>query len=293
MHSAIYEGWVRHRRRAPVRNDFRPRLYLLYLDLEELPSLFDRRALWSATRPNVAWFRRADYLGNADEPLDESVRALVEARTGARPTGPIRMLTQLRTFGYVFNPVSFYYCFDAAGARVETIVAEITNTPWFERHAYVLPRSHADVRGRRQRFEFPKTFHVSPFMEMAVDYDWLFTEPGERLSVHMACRREGLTTLDATLALRRSPLGARSLARVLLRHPLITFKTTGAIYWQAMRLWWKRCPFVPHPDRERARAQGVTHVDTDASQPHPVPARSQAHRPRPPASDRARHATHH
>ena len=262
MQSAIYEGWVRHRRSEPVRNDFRYRLYLLYLDLEELPSLFRGRALWSSARPNLAWFRRRDYLGDARVPLDKAVRDLVEGRTGTRPSGPVRMLTQLRTLGYVFNPVTFYYCFDEAGQRVETIVAEITNTPWFERHAYVLQRPAHTASGRRLHFRFPKAFHVSPFMPMAMDYDWQFTEPGDRLFVQMANRQGDKTPLDATLALRRRPLDGRSLASVLLRHPLLTFRVSVSIYWQALRLWRKHCPFVPHPKRMPGHEEGVPDVDT-------------------------------
>ncbi len=170
------------------------------------------------------------------------------------------MLTQVRTLGYVFNPVTFYYCFDEAGVGVETVVAEITNTPWFERHSYVLSSEAGDAHGKRRQFRFPKTFHVSPFMEMAMDYDWQLTDPGRRLFVHMESRKDGRTVLDATLALRRSPLDARSLSRVFVRHPLIPFKVTAAIYWQALRLWWKRCPFVPHPHRSRAQEEGTIHV---------------------------------
>lgn len=128
--SAVYEGTIRHRRREPTEHEFRYRIFMLYLDLAELPALFDGRWLWSARRPALAWFRRADYLGDPAVPLDAAVRDLVRERTGARPTGPIRLLTHLRYFGYAQNPVSFYYCFSADGSAVETIVAEVTNTPW-------------------------------------------------------------------------------------------------------------------------------------------------------------------
>ena len=168
MHSCIYKGWVRHRRLAPTRNRFRYRLFMLYIDLAELPRLFDRVPFWSARRPAPAWFKRGDYLGPADVPLDQAVRDLVERRTGRRPAGPIRLLTHLRYFGYVMNPVSFYYCFDRAGTALETIVAEITNTPWGERHQYVLPAAAAVDGGAAPmlRFDFDKRFHVSPFMPM-------------------------------------------------------------------------------------------------------------------------------
>ena len=139
MQSCLYNGWVRHRRFAPRAHAFRYRLFMAYLDLTELDHVFRGRWFWSTRRPALAWFRRADYLGNPSVPLDQAVRDAVERDTGMRPRGPIRLLTHLRYFGHGFNPVSFYYCFDPADTRVETIVAEITNTPWAERHAYVLP----------------------------------------------------------------------------------------------------------------------------------------------------------
>ena len=144
MHSRIYKGWVEHRRHAPRQNRFRYPLFMMYIDLAELPGLFDRTPGWSARRPALAWFRRSDYLAPHAQPLDQAVRDLVEARTGARPAGPIRLLTHLRYFGYCMNPVSFYYCFDEAGDTLQTIVAEITNTPWGERHQYVLGPSIPD-----------------------------------------------------------------------------------------------------------------------------------------------------
>jgi uncharacterized protein len=250
MNSALYTGWIRHRRRAPTRNAFRYRLFMSYIDLAELPRLFDGRWFWSARRPALAWFRRSDYLGPADVPLDTAVRDLVAARIGARPAGPIRLLTHLRMFGYAFNPVSFYYVFDASGARVETIVAEITNTPWNERHAYVLPLDEAVRRGARAvRFEFDKQFHVSPFMPMDVRYEWSFGTPGAGLHVHMVNRRDGAVQFDATLALRREPMGARALARALVSFPLMPLRVSAAIYWQALKLLLKRTPFFTHPSK--------------------------------------------
>ncbi len=138
MKSCLYTGHIQHRRHAPRANVFRYRIYMTLLDLDELPSLFDRFWLWSARRPALAWFRRKDFHGAATQPLATAVRDTVEQHTGKRPTGPIRLLTHLRYFGYSFNPVSFYYVYDAADTQVETIVAEITNTPWKQRHCYVL-----------------------------------------------------------------------------------------------------------------------------------------------------------
>ena len=247
QHSAIYEGWVRHRRFRPARHRFGYRLFMMYLDLDELPGLFNRQWLWSARRPNLACFRRADHLGDPRLPLDECVRQLVGDRTGRRPEGPIRLLTHLCYWGYGFNPVSFYFCFDRAGHGLETVVGEVNNTPWGEQHCYVLHRGMDSGRVPRKCYRFPKAFHVSPFMGMKQDYTWRFTAPGRKLFVHMDNRENGDRLFDATLALRRREIGAASLARVLVQYPLMTSKVIGAIHWQALRLWLKRCPIYTHP----------------------------------------------
>jgi DUF1365 family protein len=250
MKSALYTGWVRHRRFAPRAHAFRYRIYLTYLDLAELPALFDRFWLWSARRRALAAFRRSDYHGDPSRPLDACIRDLVAERTGARPVGPIRLLTHLRHFGYCFNPVSFYYCFDAADSRLETIVAEITNTPWDERHVYVLPIAAAERAGAQGwRFEFDKAFHVSPFLPMDMRYDWRFSAPSDTLDVHMENARAGAVEFDATLHLRREPITSGSLARALCAFPLITLAVSARIYWQALRLWAKRTPFFAHPGK--------------------------------------------
>ena len=189
--SAIYEGWVRHRRLGPVRHSFRYRVFMTLLDLDELPELFDRHPLYSARRPAPVRFRRSDYLGDPDVPLAESARRLVEERTGYRPEGPVRLLTHLRYLGRGFNPVSFYYLYDRAGERVEAVIAEVTNIPWRERHAYVVERNGSGpIRGR-----LAKRLHVSPFMPMEQSYDWRISEPGDALDVRIANverRQQGL-----------------------------------------------------------------------------------------------------
>jgi len=243
MHSRIYTGSVRHRRVAP-RHRFHYRVFMLYLDLSELPELFDGVPLWSARRAAPARFKRSDYLGPVDVPLDEAVRDLVESRLGRRPRGPIRLLTHLRYFGYCMNPVSFYYCFSETGERLETIVAEVTNTPWGERHQYVLAARKDRVV---QRFEFDKAFHVSPFMPMDVRYRWSFGAPGERLQVHMQATRGDGLQFDATLSLRGAPVTRGALLRALAAFPVVTLKIIAAIHWQAARLWWKRTPVYGHP----------------------------------------------
>ena len=238
---------MRHRRFAPAEHGFRYGLYMLYLDLAELPRIFDGYWCWSARGTALARFKRSDYHGDSSQPLDAAVRSIVARETGVAPNGPIRLLTHLRYFGYIFNPVSFYYCFDEHDRQVETIVAEITNTPWKERHAYVLPAADHRLTQEVMQFEFAKQFHVSPFWPMDMHYQWRFTAPSERLLVHMKNLRDGKRVFDATMTMERREISSASLAAALLRFPLMTAKVTSAIYWQALRLWLKRTPFFTHP----------------------------------------------
>lgn len=251
MHSCLYQGSVQHRRFEPAPHEFRYGLFMLYLDLAELPQVFDGYWCWSAKRAALARFKRSDYHvsagGGESQTLDAAVRATVQRETGVAPKGPIRLLTHVRYFGYVFNPVSFYYCFDEHDTQVETIVAEITNTPWQERHAYVLPAAPARLTRNVMQFEFAKQFHVSPFWPMDMRYRWRLTTPNGRLLVHMKNLRDGQRVFDATLTLQRREISSAALAAALLRFPLMTAKVVTAIHWQALRLWLKRTPFFVHP----------------------------------------------
>jgi uncharacterized protein len=240
-HSAVYEGTIRHRRFAVHRTEFTHRLALAYLDLDELPGLLGGRLV--RRRPGLVRVRRGDYLGDPAVPLADAVRELVERSTGAAPDGPIRLLTQPRTFGHCFNPVSFYYCF-GAGGRLDAIVAEVTNTPWGERHAYVLDRSGEEsvLRGAHE-----KRLHVSPFMRMGQRYEWRAPAPGPTLSVHIESRESGTPAFDATLALRRRPLTGRTLAEISARYPVATLRVLGLIYGHAMALKLRGVPVHPHP----------------------------------------------
>lgn len=244
MNSALYEGWVRHRRFSPRPHNFKYRVFMAYLDLDELPGLFDGAAGWSAQRPALAWFKRSDYLGDPDTPLRDAVCDRVEEETGQRPSGPIRLLTNLRYFGYIMNPISCYYCFAADGETLEYLVADVTNTPWDERHSYVL-----DARGGDKwlRCSFDKRFHVSPFHPMDMRYHWHSNNPARKLVLHMSNEQDGETVFDASLSMSRQPATAKNLQRKLLSYPLMTAKVGLAIYWQALRLWFKGIPFHTNP----------------------------------------------
>ena len=245
--SAIYDGWVRHRRHTPVEHSFTYRHAMMLLDLDELPGVLDRHPLYSASRRAPARFRREDYLGDPARPLADCVRDLVQERTGERPDGPVRLLTTLRTLGHNFNPVCFYYCFAADGERVEAVVAQVTNTPWGESHSYVLRR---DGDQSVMRDTMDKAFHVSPFIGMDNHYDWRVTEPNGRLLVHIDERDGGgAQVFDATLSLERRELSRSRMTRLLLRFPATSLRVVFLIYWNALRLKLKGAPYFRHQER--------------------------------------------
>jgi len=242
--SALYTGHVRHRRNEGVSHSFRYSVFMVLLDLDELDRVFLGRWLWSTKRPAPAWFRREDYFGDPNAPLSASARDAVESELGWRPTGPIRLLTNLRYFGYRMNPVSFYFCYDPPGKRVDALILEVTNTPWGERHVYVV-----DTRMTRREARFDKAMHVSPFFEMDYVYRCRFSIPGNRLGIRIESWRNGNRSFDATLGLRRAPVTGWTLAYALARYPFMTAKVAVAIYWQAFTLTRLGAHYYPHPDK--------------------------------------------
>lgn len=254
LKSAIYTGTLHHRRTAPKVHDFRYRVALFYIDLDELERVFSIPFLFSLRSPRLMGFDRRDYLGRTGS-LKEAVCDLVQAKTGERPRGPVRMLTQIRYFGFCFNPVTFYYCFDGKGEALEYVAAEITNTPWNERMPYAFKYEGSD-------FEFPKDFHVSPFFKMDFHYVWRFNAPAPHdqqsaIRVHMENRvlREdgtpGERVFEANLVVKPKPLNAWNGVLTVISFPLLTFKAFVAIYWEALCIYLKGVPFVPHPKGQK------------------------------------------
>lgn len=245
-HSALYEGKVTHLRGRDVSHHFTSALTMCYLDLDELPRLLRSHPLWSAGRARPVQFRRSDYSGDPTTPLADSLRRLVEEETG-RETGPVRLLAHLRTWSWCFNPLALGFVFDPAGEKVTAVVASVSNTPWRERHDYVLP---ADGDGRVDcRRE--KKMHVSPFLPMDETYRFRIEPPGNHLRAIVEAEEEGGIALRATLHLRRRPLDWRSMTLLPLRHPASSWRVSSGIYSQAARLSLKRAPFFPHPTKAR------------------------------------------
>lgn len=251
MHSCLYEGAVAHSRRDPVTHRFRYGLVMAYLDLAELPSLVGPGGVLSDRRCSISSFLRSDHLFDDLTSLDEEVRRSIAAKSGRQPLGPIRLLTQLRWCGLYFSPLNMFYLFDPTGSHVEHVLAEVNNTPWGERHAYVLSDLNRTV-DVGLRFRHAKEFHVSPFMNMDADYGWRLNEPGDRLSLTLSRLASGERSFHATLSLRRQPLTRSALRRAAIRYPMMTAQIAAAIYFEALRLWWKRCPFYPHPNRSNS-----------------------------------------
>ncbi len=244
MHSAIYQGFVRHRRYQPSLHQFRYRVFQLYLDLDEIDQVTACSRWFSREKFNLASFRRRDYLGQQGD-LKQNVHDCIEEQGFPVPSGPVRMLSHLRYLGHCFNPVSFYYCFDSDGQTLNTIVAEITNTPWKERHQYVLPLAEASTG--RADFSFKKQFHVSPFIGMDRHYRWRFSEPAKNHVIHMDVVDGSSTEFDATMVMQRQPISRQNLNRCLTRYPLMCGQVVAAIHLQALRLWLKKVPVHDHP----------------------------------------------
>jgi hypothetical protein len=245
MRSCLYEGWVWHRRRLRVRHRFRYRLAALYLDLDEIQTAFAGGWLWSATGPALIRFRRDDYLGDAHQPLREAVDAFLAAHGRHDLVGPVQLLTQPRYFGYVINPVSLYFC-HTAGGQLGAVIAEVTNTPWGERHAYLLAAPDGGPLDGPTR-PLAKQLHVSPFLPLTMEYRCRIHPPGAQLRVQIASYRSGRRQFVAGLSLRRRPWPRLGPTPLLWRYPLMTHRIALGIYAQALRLWWKGATYYPHP----------------------------------------------
>lgn len=244
MNSSLCYGWVSHRRLAPRFHGFRYRSAMLYLDLDEQDLLLGLSPLLGASRLAPLCWRETDYLPawtRRGMPLKDAVREVVAKALGQSPCGAIHLLTQPRSWGLSFNPVSFYFCHDSDDL-LAAIVLEVRNTPWRERFHYVLPV----LPGQPWHFSVTKAFHVSPFMPMDMQYHMRFHSDGAHVRIHMENRREGQKVFEADLALRRQPLDAAALRRHVLAFPWMSLRTLGAIYWQAMRLLLKRTPLYAH-----------------------------------------------
>lgn len=251
------EGQIRHRRKSPVGHQFSYRTGMLALELGEWDRVTRISPWFSSERFNWLSLHRKDYFRPTAPDLLKAVCDQAEQATGWRPDGPVELITHPRYLGYVFNPVSFYFCYRKGdqpdtGAVPKVILAQITNTPWHERHLYCLETVGGEQNPsgwRTERFGFQKRFHVSPFNGMAQHYQWTFSFRGPELRIHMNVLENERKQFDATLVVQRRPLDRKQLHRTLRRFPVEAFKVAAGIYWHALKLKLKGAPFYTHPDK--------------------------------------------
>lgn len=236
--SAIYEGVVTHTRLSPARHSFRYRVFSLLLDLDEIEGLASRSRMFAHNRWGAISFHDKDH--GDGRPLREWIRAKL-AGAGIEASGRVEVLCYPRLWGFVFNPLSEWFCYRADGT-LAAIVHEVHNT-FGERHAYVLP---ANTNGKTVRQSCAKEFNVSPFLSMDCAYRFAITPPGDRVAVAICETERGAPVLTAAFAATRQAFSDRHLALAMTRHPLMTFKVIAAIHFEALRLWLKRVPAHAH-----------------------------------------------
>jgi uncharacterized protein len=265
--SAIYHGYVRHRRFGARKRIFTYKVFMVYLDLQELNQVFAQSRYWSNKHFGLAWLRKKDFLNGSEQPLYDSIADIVEQHQGKRPTGPIRMLTNLRYFGFIINPITCYYCFDNSGEQLQTVVAEVTNTPWRQRCHYVLDVSPTEPSKKynRQQLDFAKVMYVSPFQTMDLVYRWRGKKPANRLLVHVDVLQKEQRIFDASLVLSRVPMDKKNMNYYIMRYPWMTLKVFAAIYWQAVILWLKKFTYYPNTTIGNSTTENVDKSNLSAT----------------------------
>ncbi len=265
LESAIFKGWVRHRRFFCEKkgelieqpHEFRYKVFMMFIRLDEIEQVLALSPLWSTKGLAPAKFSRKDFFGDPEQPLEDCVRDKVNQELKEPIDGPIFMLSNFRYFGYITNPLTVYYCYNKAH-QLQALLLEVTNTPWGERQQYVIP---CDPNKQKLRTQFNKAMHVSPFNPMNMQYHWYSNTPGKSLMIHMQNKliednqSTGNPVFDATLQLQREDISTESLNQVLYQYPMMTAKVISAIYWQALKLWFKKTPLYTHPDKLELASQ--------------------------------------
>ena len=248
----IYRGWIRHRRSTPKRHDFRYPLAMVMFDLDDMQCTFAKSKFWTQEKFNFIAFKRTDYIQSKSGPsqtIKSAVKNYIKEQTGLEFNGRILLLTHPRYFGFVMNPVSFYFCYD--GDQLMHIVCEINNTPWDERFTYVLTPDKAEAESQVFEFEFDKKFHVSPFMPMDMQYRWRFSWQDNKINIHMVLMQHGEKAFDATMQATQQGFTASSMRKLPLAYPVQTVLVAVRIYWHALLLYSKGLKFFSHPNNSQ------------------------------------------
>lgn len=234
LESGIYSGTVFHQRSVPKVHKFDYKIYLFWLKLNEVDSLCQKVSGFNQneTRFSVVNFRRSDYLGDPNIELEDAVLSKMNELSGEQLQGDVFMLGQIRTFGLYFSPVNFYYLRDSEGLFTH-MLAEVSNTPWNKRHHYLVDLNN--------QISSKKAFHVSPFNPMEMEYKWQIQQPGENVKLHLSCYKQ-TKHFEAAIDMQRKPLNSATLRASLISIPSMTIKTVLGIYWQAVKLFFKRVP---------------------------------------------------
>jgi DUF1365 family protein len=248
MENCLYVGKVRHRRFAPKLHEFSYKLFMFCFDINNTAENFKGKRWYGRQRFNWFSFNRKNHLGSNEVPLDQAVREYIKEKTGNRPAGKIFLLTHLSCLGYCFNPISLYLVFRKDSTEIEMLIAEVTNTPWGERHYYVL-NNQQEIKKNIYQYVFQKSMHVSPFMAMDYEYRLNFKLDDRQLILHMESYKNAERHFDATLSLDSMPMSAGNIRKMLLRFPLMTFKVVVAIHWEALKLLLKGVPVHAHPKK--------------------------------------------
>ena len=245
MKSAIYTGTLSHMRLSPKKHQFTYKVFMVYAHLDEVEAICKKSIFWSHQRRY--WFSsfcRSDFHGSVNISVKQAITNTLVDEVGRANTGDIFVLANWRYFGFGMNPLTTYYCFDKGAANPSFIVAEVTNTPWGERKAYVLT---CDASFEEQCNKFEKKLHVSPFNPMNMEYRWRSKTPGKDLMIHLENYLKEEKVFSATLALNYQEITSKNLRGILIAYPVMTVKAGIAIYWQACRLWLKKIPIFNHP----------------------------------------------